>query len=73
MASRRDKKNRLFRELAADLAKIRPLSVNKVCCPLCLRDFTIEAIKELSVELSISSKIRGASFGSDSVRQGAIG
>ena len=49
----------MFHELAADLDKARPGSVNSVCCPLCLADFPFEAIAQLSVEHVLSSKIHG--------------
>ena len=57
--SRSNKNNRLFHELAADLKKVRPDSVNSVCCPLCLSDFPIDAIATLSVEHVVSSKLQG--------------
>jgi hypothetical protein len=56
---RSNKSNRLFHELAADLKKARPDSVNSVICPLCLSDFPLEAISKLSVEHVVSSKLQG--------------
>jgi hypothetical protein len=49
----------LFRKLAADLTKVRPHSLNTVCCPLCLVDFSEDEIGKLSVEHPIPSKLDG--------------
>lgn len=59
MKARRDKNNRMFHELAADLAKVRPGSADTMCCPLCLREFTMETIGELSLEHAIPSALGG--------------
>lgn len=52
-------RNRLFQVLATDLSKVRPGSVNSVCCPLCLADFPFVARTELSVEHVVPSKLQG--------------
>ena len=61
MTARRDKSNRLFHELAADFGVNRPGSSNTVCCPLCLREFTLDTIEQLSIEHSVPSMLGGQS------------
>ena len=55
----RPKGTYLFLQQAADLASVRPGTVNTVCCPLCLNEFEIQAINELSVEHIVPSKLGG--------------
>jgi uncharacterized protein YbaR (Trm112 family) len=51
--------SRLFAELSTELTKVKPNLFDVVCCPLCLREFRLEAIKDLSQEHFVSSKLGG--------------
>ena len=49
----------IFQELSATLSCHRPESVDVVVCPLCLRHFSLNQIKELSVEHIVPSALGG--------------
>lgn len=59
--ARRDERVGLFHELAAKLTEVRPDAHQIVCCPLCLRDFSIHAIQHLRAEHIVSKKLGGRS------------
>ena len=61
MAARLDKRNGLFRELAADYQKFRPEAVDTVACPLCLAEHSLADIADLSREHVVPSKLGGRS------------
>jgi hypothetical protein len=61
MAARPDKRNGLFWELAADYQAFRPDAVDTVACPLCLTEYGLENIADLSREHVVPSKLRGRS------------
>ena len=47
----------LFRKLAAELTKVRPHSLNTVCCPLCLVDFSEDEIGKLSLPSKLEGRV----------------
>jgi hypothetical protein len=59
---RKDKSSRLFNELAGYFGALHPGRSRTVCCPLCLREFTLETIHGLSVEHIVASKLGGQSI-----------
>jgi hypothetical protein len=61
MAGRPDKRNGLFWQLAADYQTFRPEAVNTVACPLCLTEYGLENIADLSREHVVPSKLGGRS------------
>ena len=61
MAARLDKRNGLFWELAADYQRFRPEAVDTVACPLCLTEYHLANIADLSREHVVPSKLGGRS------------
>jgi len=61
MAYGTDKRNRLFRELAADYQKHCARSEATVACPLCLREHNLANVANLTREHIVPSKLGGRS------------
>lgn len=59
MRRKKGHQTRLFSELSVKLTKVKPDLAGVVSCPLCLREFRLDAIKDLSEEHSVSSKLGG--------------
>jgi len=59
MPSRADKSTALFHELAADYSKFRFSETPKIACPLCLTEFSLANIADLSREHVIPSSLGG--------------
>ena len=56
-----DKRNRLFWELAADYQNFRTEAVDTVACPLCLAEYDLANIADLTREHIVPSKLGGRS------------
>jgi hypothetical protein len=61
MPSRTDKSKALFEELAADYRKARPEIADAVACPLCLAEWRLTSIAELSREHIVPKSLGGRS------------
>lgn len=61
MIHRSNKQNRLFWELAADYQKFRAAKVDTVACPLCLAEYDLANIADLTREHIVPSKLGGRS------------
>jgi hypothetical protein len=61
MAAKLDKRNGLFWELAADYQRFRPEAVDTIACPLCLTEYRLADIADLSREHVVPSKLGGRS------------
>jgi hypothetical protein len=61
MARGSDKCNRLFRELAADYRNFRTEAMDSVACPLCLTEYCLANITDLTREHIVPSKLGGRS------------
>lgn len=61
MAYRTDKQNGLFLKLAADYSKKRAKSETTLACPLCLAEYNLTNIAELTREHIVPSKLGGHS------------
>lgn len=59
MRSRKDKSTALFHEIAADYSKFRPFETPCMACPLCLAEFSLADIADLSREHVIPSSLGG--------------
>jgi hypothetical protein len=59
MRRKKGQQTRLFSELAVRLTNVKPDLAGVVSCPLCLREFRLDAIKDLSEEHPVSSKLGG--------------
>lgn len=59
MRRKQGQQTRLFSELSVKLTKVKPDLAGVVSCPLCLREFRLDAIKDLSEEHPVSSKLGG--------------
>lgn len=61
MVRRSDKRNGLFRELAADYRNFRTETMDTVACPLCLTEYGLANIADLTREHIVPSKLGGRS------------
>lgn len=61
MIRRSEKRNRLFWELAADYQNFRTEAVHTVACPLCLAEYALANIADLTREHIVPSKLGGRS------------
>ena len=59
MQRKKGQQTRLFSELSGRLTNVKPDVAGVVSCPLCLREFRLDAIKDLSEEHPVSSKLGG--------------
>jgi hypothetical protein len=60
MGAKVNKGNGLFWGFAADYRRFRPTAIDTIACPLCLTEYRLADIDDLSREHIVPSKLGGA-------------